>query len=235
MLTPPPAGEPAPAEPRPDRVVVLLHGILVHRVFLTPLSRYLRGRGHRTLNLGYPSTRHPIEELSSRIARRIAAEGERSPIERLDWVTHSMGGLLARRLLTHEDVPPPGRLVQIVPPNRGSAVARRWRGRTLYRALYGTSAGWQLGESPEEIDRICGVPEEVEWGIVMGDAPVTIRPWLPRPNDGVVSHSEMMMEGAATTRVPMGHTPLLFFPETWRQVASFLENGRFISREETTE
>ena len=101
--------------------------------------------------------------------------------------------------------------------------------------MYGSSAGWQLGESPEEIDRICGVPEEIEWGIVMGDAPPTIRPWLPEPNDGVVSHSEMRMPGAATTRVGMGHTPSLFFPETWRQVSSFLERGRFISPEEDPE
>jgi len=229
--TPPPRRAGAAAGP----LVVLLHGILLPRACLWPLALYLRARGHRTLNLGYPSTRHRIEEHAARVARRIAEEGVRAPIGRLDLVTHSMGGLVARRLLTHEAHPTPGRLVQIVPPNRGSRVARVWRDRALYRAVYGTSAGWQLGEGPEGIDRICGVPEEIEWGIVMGDAPPTIRPWLPEPNDGVVSHSEMRMEGVPTTRVGMGHTPLLFSPETWRQVASFLERGRFISPEEAPE
>jgi hypothetical protein len=138
-----------------------------------------------------------------------------------------MGGLIARRLLAHEALPPAGRLVQIGPPNRGSEVARRWRGRRLYRALYGTSAGWQLGEGPAEIDRICGVPEEVEWGIVMPDAPPMIRGWLAAPNDGVVSHEEMRVGSWPTTRAEGGHTLSLFFPGTWRRVSTFLETGRF--------
>jgi pimeloyl-ACP methyl ester carboxylesterase len=213
----------------PRRTVLLLHGIIQNRGFLWPLALYLRARGHRTLNFGYPSTRHPIEELARRIALRIGDEHARAPIERLDLVGHSMGGLIARRLLAHESIPPAGRLVQVGPPNRGSEVARRWRGCAIYRALYGTSAGWQLGEGPEEIDRICGVPEEVEWGIVMADAPPMIRAWLPAPNDGVVSHAEMRMGSQQSTRAEGGHTLSLFFPETWRRIATFLETGRFPS------
>ncbi len=217
---------------RDPRTVVLLHGILLNRWALWPLERFLRSRGHRTLNLSYPSTRHSIEELTHQIAGRIADDRSENPIDRIDLVTHSMGGLIARRLLTHEDLPAPGRLVQIVPPNRGSEVARRWRGRRLYRALYGTSAGWQLGEGPEEIDRICGIPEEIEWGIVMGEAAVPIRPWLPTPNDWVVSHAEMMIGSRPAIRIEGTHTALLWFHEAWQQVAAFIETGRFHLREE---
>jgi len=133
-----------------------------------------------------------------------------------------------------EGFPEPGRLVQIVPPNGGSAVARAWRERRVYRALYGTGSGWQLGADAGEIDRICGTPE-VEWGIVMGWAPSGIRASvLGGSHDGVVSHAEMRTDPSIpTTLVEAGHTPLLFFPETWRQVESFLGRGRFLSPEES--
>lgn len=223
-------------------IVLLLHGILLNRWFLWPLERFLRSRGHRTLNLSYPSTRRTIEEHARSIADRIEREVERESAPRLHIVTHSLGGLVARRLLTHElpgrgTLPRAGRLVQLVPPNGGSAVARVWRGRRIYRALFGTGAGWQLGSDAEEIDRICGTPSEVEWGIVMGWAPCGIRASiLGGPHDGVVSHAEMRMDPSIpTTTVEMGHTPLLFFPETWRQVSAFIARGCFLSPGESVE
>ncbi len=214
----------------PSRVVLMLHGILLNRWFLRPLELFLRSKGHRTLNISYPSTRKRIEECASFVAERVAREMDREPFTEIDLVTHSLGGMVGRRLITLGLVPPARRLVQLVPPNRGSAMARGMREIGFYRALYGTGAGWQLGEDPEEIDRICGIPEEIEWGIVMGMASHGIRDsLLESPHDGVVSHSEMRMPGLSlpSVAIEMMHTPLQFMPEAWREVACFLDLGRF--------
>ncbi len=209
-------------------LVVLLHGILLNRWFLWPLERFLKCRGHRTLNLTYPSTRSTIEELAEEIASRISAERAKSAAPRVSLVTHSLGGLIGRRLISRGLLLGAHRFVQVVPPNRGSAMARAWRDRVIYRALYGTGAGWQLGESPDVIDEICGRPEDIKWGIVMGRTAHGLRSsLLQAPHDGVVSQSEMRVEQIPAISIDMGHTPILFLPEMWHEVASFLEKGEF--------
>ena len=209
-------------------LVVLLHGILLNRWFLWPLERFLKSRGHRTLNLSYPSTRSTIEGLTEEIASRISAERAKRAAPRVSLVTHSLGGLLGRRLISQGLLLGAHRFVQVVPPNRGSAMARAWRDQAIYRALYGTGAGWQLGESQDAIDEICGRPEEVEWGIVMGRTAHGLRSsLLQAPHDGVVSQSEMRITNVPTISIDMGHTPILFLPEMWHEAASFLEQGAF--------
>ena len=223
---------PAPSEPPsdPGHTVILLHGILLNRWWMWPLELFLRSRGFRTLNLTYPSTRKKIEECAQFVSERIEAASQRTPITSVDWVTHSMGGLVARRAITQGITPPTRTLVQLVPPNRGSAMARGWRPSRLYRFLYGTEAGFQLGESAEQVDAICGIPKEISWGIILGETSHGIRDsLLERPHDGVVSHSEMRPSGCSLpeTLVEMSHTPLLFLPEVWERAARFLASGRF--------
>ncbi|MGA1779544.1 MAG: esterase/lipase family protein [Planctomycetota bacterium] len=221
--------EPVSHVPAPDHAVVLLHGILLNRWFLKPLETRARQKGWRTLNLTYPSTRRTIEGCADFGAGRIERAAAREPIRSVDFVTHSLGGLVARRLIREGRVPPARHLVQLVPPNRGSAVARHWRRRWLYRGLYGSGAGWQLGEEPEEIDRICGIPEEVAWGIVTGTVRTRVRPaLLPPPHDGVVSHREMLMphRELPTCDIRWYHTPLQFSRRASAQVLHFLAHAR---------
>ena len=229
----PTSGFASPSDP--GHTVILLHGILLNRWFMWPMERFLRSRGFRTLNLTYPSTRKKIEESAQFVAERIASASKERPITRVDWVTHSMGGLVARRAITQGITPPTRTLVQLVPPNRGSAMARGWRPSRLFQFLYGTKAGFQLGEHAETIDAICGIPKEISWGIVLGEASHGIRDsLLESPHDGVVSHSEMRPSGCdlPETRVEMSHTPLLFLPEVWERVSKFLVSGQFHLPEE---
>ena len=86
----------------------------------------------------------------------------------------------------------------------------------------------KLGEPAEEIERICGVPEDIEWGIVMGTVATGLRDSMfGGPHDGVVSHAEMRMPGIPALPVPGNHTLFLYLPEMWHAVAGFLERGHF--------
>src|SRR5262245_1163215 len=107
----------------PVRLVFLLHGILLNRWCCAPLASYLERRGFRVVNRSYRTTRKTIEEHAEDLRRRVEAElcplREKGTPHEVNFVTHSMGGLVVRWLLTHHTIPSVRRVVLMVPPNNG--------------------------------------------------------------------------------------------------------------------
>ncbi len=104
--------------------VVLVHGLLRTTRSLGSLARALERAGFGTVRFGYPSVRGSIDEHGRAFAaelKRLAAE---PGCRRLHIVGHSLGNLVARAALAIERPRGLGRVVMLVPPNRGSLVAR---------------------------------------------------------------------------------------------------------------
>jgi len=227
-----------PEEAGPVRLVFLLHGILLNRWFLEPMAAHLNRRGFRVVNRSYPSTRRTIEEHAEHLSRLVDAEVGRVPPgvrAEINFVTHSMGGLVVRYLLTHRQVPNVRRFVLLVPPNNGSRKARQFGGTLLYRAIWGRHSGAQLASEPPGIFVACGIPEGVEMGILAGVAgSVFTFPTrkLTGRHDGVVALEEACLPGIPFKAVPYGHTTILFRRGAMEEVAHFLEHGRFLPSKE---
>lgn len=223
---------PAPAAPAGTRhTVFLLHGILLNRWFLWPLARHLRARGHEVINLSYPSTKRNIEEHAAWLFEELDRVREAGRPWQIDFVTHSLGGLVVRRLLHAFDVPEARRFLQIVPPNQGSSVARSLRDGRLYPLLYGDRAGYQLGKTPDEMQDLVGPrPRQVEMAILVGAAPappLRANSACADGGDGTVAWTESELDREVPIlTVPYSHTQILFKAETWRIVSRFLEEGR---------
>ncbi|RDJ27350.1 alpha/beta fold hydrolase [Bosea caraganae] len=122
--------------------VVLLHGIARRAHSLAGLERALATEGYATLNLDYPARHSQLQDIAS---------GLRQPIERfgaglagkLHFVTHSMGGLVARAYITRHRPERLGHVVMLAPPNEGSEIADLLHRNPLYRAFFGPAgAGW---------------------------------------------------------------------------------------------
>ena len=196
--------------------VLLLHGMGRTRISMRSAAQRLETLGWRTRRIGYPSLTRPIERLAEHVAERIDGESGR-----IHFVTHSLGGLVLRRLLHTHRPANLGRAVMLAPPNRGSRLARRFR--RLGRVV---PALRQLALSEADLERLLG-PVDFELLVVAGTRPAGPLRWLAQTaSDGVVTVDETFArEGADSLVVPRGHTFIMNSPEVLDTVDRFLRTG----------
>jgi triacylglycerol lipase len=196
--------------------VLLLHGMGRTRGSMRNAARKLDGLGWSTRRIGYPSLTRPIERLAEHVAGQIENESGR-----LHFVTHSLGGLVLRRLLYAHRPPNLGRAVMLAPPNRGSRLARRFT--RLGRVV---PALRQLALSEAELDKLLG-PIDFELLVVAGSRAAGPLRWLSQTdNDGIVTVDETFSgQSGDSLVVPRGHTFIMDSPDVLDKVDQFLRGG----------
>lgn len=200
--------------------IILLHGIFRTARSMRGLERFLRGHGFNVLNLDYPSTQLPLEDIVTHVHPQIVAfaAGD-APVH---FVGYSMGGLVTRAYLMRYPLPQLGRVMLLATPNHGSEIADLLKPSRLYRRVYGP-AGQQLGTDGNTA--LFG-PVTYPLGILAGNRSIDPLCWLllPKPNDGKVSVAATKLDEMAMHRVvPVGHT---LFPSNrlvWRETLAFLK------------
>lgn len=212
----------------PDKdYVVVVHGIARTYRSMRSLAKFLKAQGYPVLNVGYPSTRIPLESLIEHINKQVVAFN-RDPQRKIHFVGYSLGGLLARGVISRHRPPNLGRVVQLAPPNQGSEVADFWKTNFLFQWVFGP-AGQDLGAEEKSFGRILG-PVDYELGVIAGN-----RSWDPissamiqGPNDGKVSVERTKVPGLTDHLViPATHTFIIYNREAWKQTLHFLECGKF--------
>jgi pimeloyl-ACP methyl ester carboxylesterase len=112
-----------PSKIEPVEFVVLLHGILRSKTDMLPLARYLEKRGYKAVNILYPSRKMNLEDITDFVEEKIKSSAHYNDSMKLNFVTHSMGGLIARYFIATRKPPNLGRVVMLGPPNTGSEFA----------------------------------------------------------------------------------------------------------------
>ncbi len=204
---------------------ILLHGLGLTRRSMQPLAGHLAARGFQTLNLDYPSRKFPLETLAGHVWADIQTHFGSTPPP-LNFVTHSMGGIVVRVLA--RDFPVQiARAVMLAPPNQGSEWADFVPRAVLGRVM--GPAGLQVGTSPDSIPNRLGAVN-FPLGVIAGSFPDNpLAPFIiPGPNDGRVSVARTKVAGMADhVTFPAGHFFLRYLPGVVRQVIGILETGRF--------
>ncbi|MFM9979184.1 MAG: esterase/lipase family protein, partial [Sphingomonadaceae bacterium] len=145
-------------------------------------------------------------------------------------ITHSLGGLLVRTLLTKQRPDNLGRVVMLAPPNGGSEWADMLERSRLASAILGPNTQYLLTRRTAELNESLG-RVDYELGIIAGDRPIDrlIAPFLIRaPHDGKVSVASTKVVGMTDhLTLPVAHPMMPFHPRVARQAISFLQSGRF--------
>lgn len=190
------------------------------------LAWRLRARGYRVWNIDYSTRVACIEEASDAVFAQLDERlSDSAPIH---FVTHSLGGLVLRSLLTRHELASAGRAVMLAPPNRGSELADQLRSLGLFLRLLGPLAA-QLGTRPEDLPQRLPSPR-IPFGVIAGSR--WLNPagplWLEGPHDGTVTVASTRLEGMSDHLVlPFTHTFIMNRAEVARQVDAFLQAGRF--------
>lgn len=209
--------------------VVLLHGLMRSSTSMNKMQRELDDAGYMTANIDYPSRDHTIEELADiAVPDGLARCREQDDVDRIHFVTHSLGGILLRQYLSKQGVPELGRVVMLGPPNQGSIAADELAGVPGYDWINGP-VGQQLGKGEESVPLQLG-PADFELGVIAGNRtidPITSAV-LPDPDDGRVSVDDTKLEGMADfVVVDHSHAFMMRMHRTIELTIAFLNDGSF--------
>ncbi|MCB9686319.1 MAG: alpha/beta fold hydrolase [Alphaproteobacteria bacterium] len=208
-------------------LVLLLHGIFRSKDAWGPMVRALRADGYEAHAINYPSTRQSLEQHADQVQELLDNARD---VDTVSFVTHSMGGIVARVLLARTDAAwrqriAVNRLVMIATPNKGAEMALRVDEVGPFRMIGGPSLAQMR---PEVADRIPlpTVPFGVVAG-VRGDGK-GYNPLIAGDDDMTVSASSALLEGAEDRLVVNAvHTFVMIHPAVIRATLGYLRTGCF--------
>ncbi len=209
-----------------NECVILLHGLARSDSSMKKIANALDDAGYITVNASYPSTKYQIKKLAKNAITKALAKCPKG--SRVNFVTHSMGGILVRQYLSEHVIKNMGRVVMLGPPNKGSQVVDYLQKFPGFKLINGP-AGVQLGTGKLSVPNMLGTID-FELGVIAGTCSFDpfLSLMLPKPNDGKVSVENTKLEGMLDhIELPATHTFMMNNKTVIFQLLYFLENGVF--------
>lgn len=211
-----------------SETVVCVHGFWSHGTGMYLIKRRLeREFGFRALLFSYPSVRGSLDENAAALSNFIGDQD----IETVHIVGHSLGGVLALRMLANDPDALPGRVVCLGSPLTGSRAAdflnaQVWAEDIIGRSL---SAGVVETTASDWASHVC---EHREIGVIAGNVPLGFGRLVAdfrEDNDGSVGVSETQLGGVRDHLImPVSHKGMLVSSDVADQAGSFLRRGAFL-------
>ena len=202
--------------------VILIHGLWMHGFVLLPHQHWLRSEGFAARRFSFPSWWGGLDDNVHLLSSFI----NETPGAVIHIVAHSLGGLVALKMLSHEPDDRIRRVVLLGTPYAGCHCGVTLAAQPVLKALVGrTFKDWFSRPRP-------ALQTAVEIGVIAGTRPIGLGrmiPGLARPSDGVVAVDETRIAAANDSiELNVSHSGMLVSSNCTGQIASFLRSGRFI-------
>lgn len=213
--------------------VVLLHGLARSASSMDDMEQSLQQAGYRVCNIEYPSRKHAVAELAREFVAPRIDDCVPDSGQAINFVTHSLGGIIVRELADDGLVREIGRVVMLGPPNQGSEVVDALSDWYLFKVINGP-AGGELGTSESSVPVRLG-PANFEVGVIAGSKTIN---WInsliiPGEDDGKVSVEHAKLEGMKDfVVVDVTHPFMMVDNEVINQALRFLSSGCFEHEEQ---
>jgi pimeloyl-ACP methyl ester carboxylesterase len=208
--------------------VVCVHGFWSHGAGMYLIKRRIEKEfGLRTLIFSYPSVTGALDENAAALSRFIHEQG----VDGMHIVGHSLGGVLALRMLANDSQALPGRVVCLGSPLTGSRAAEILNAQEWAEEIIGRSlpAGVIHEAANEWASHVCA---ERDIGVIAGNVPLGFGRLVAdfdEDNDGTVAVSETRLDGARDHLImPVSHKGMLVSSGVADQAGSFLKRGEFL-------
>jgi pimeloyl-ACP methyl ester carboxylesterase len=223
------ADVPIPEYKPANECVVLLHGLSRTDFSMGKMANVLSERGYANSNVHYNSREHNIEELAALAINQGLQHCRALDAHRIHFVTHSLGGILVRYYLQHNEIAELGRVVMLAPPNHGSQIIDIFGDIPGFDLFSGEPAS-QLGtRGPESVPAKLP-PVDFELGVIAGTRSISpiFSFALPDRDDGKVTVESTKVDGMRDfIEMPFNHTFIMRSNAVIEQVIHFLQNGSF--------
>lgn len=210
------------------QTVILLHGIWMPGAEMLMLKRRLEHDGLFSCHtFSYPSVRATLDENAALLHDFTASRG----LATVHFVGHSLGGVVALRMLATQDDVPPGRVVCLGSPLCGSEAAAALASSRWGKAIIGNTLAAGVVHDPAS-NWAGSVTASRDVGVIAGTVALGMGRIVAKfdgENDGTVTVAETRLPGATDHLcVDANHTGLVTSSTVAAQTAAFLRSGRFL-------
>lgn len=192
--------------------VVLLHGLFASRRSMRMLEGHINKLGYAVLNWGYPTWWRSTESHVHRLIPLLDELQANPQVRSINFVTHSMGGILVRSALHMARFAKVKRFVMLAPPNRGSHLTRIKLGPFVWCV----PSIADLSEAPDSLPNRLNTSSLVEIGVIAASRDFVV----PVANTSLASQQDHCIIASSHFRLPSDKLAV-------RQVLSFLQTGQF--------
>ena len=209
--------------------VVLIHGLARNKYAMWWLASELEDAGYQVYRIGYQSLRKKPEEILADVKQQIDDCCASYP-QKVHFVGHSLGGLLARAYLQDNQVNNLGNVVLIGSPSHGTELVDYYKDRSWASIAGPTtlSLGTDQGSFPCSLTKP-DYPVGVIAGVSGDEDNDHI---LPGKDDGMVTVESTKVEGMTDFReVKVSHAMMRYNDEVAKHTIAFLKTTKFANKE----
>jgi len=204
-----------------DHLVLLIHGLGRHAGIMDKPKIALREAGYAAHSLNYATLFEGVDDHADHFSHLLE---NLKDVKKISFVTHSLGGLVVREILSRSLVwngATANKLVMMGTPNKGAKIADFLNRMKIYQFISGPSGQDVLPEK-----KIKKLPEpNIPTLIIAGGLgnEIGFNPMLPGDNDGIVAVAETRLDCPHEFKlVKVIHTTIMDHEDSTNATLGFL-------------